>query len=1264
MAYQPGTFDDIFNVAQPPPQEEQKLGSYEELFSETEVVEAKPNPYDNVILRPVEEASQNILNSLNDFKDDVMHIPALQGVFEVGKEAVSPIKFAAGKAAAVPNFIGKAALKLFEGTLLGMDKFQRHTQGAMVSDVIRGGIFPGSGPGNPELADRMGPTPSMGEIIKAISPEIDKLSNNPEGKSNAINPFVQAFQPDTETTLGKAALGFTAPMRAALPGAASATTAVLESARSSATPSAFPKFMLGAGLMATDPNNLIFAGGAKAASAILKTTAATKTLEKVAENILAFVPDEVKRGLQLGEFKVPPELEELFDARARKIAGTYLRGEKVTNDLWEMTPAERLRLGQIRTKGSISVSEGEKGIRDRERRFGHVIDTLSSRLLKYNEDLIKHSEVKDATGKVITEGKGFLPEQTAEIIRANLGEYLPRDYALFHGKFKEGRIPNSALMDIFELSGKQQEALSGLSPQAAEDYMNLMERVRRAPYPDASGFKPVRIRQGQFKSRVEAERGAKLYEELTASQDKLKERASEFGWNKLFNRDSDAALMNEARLTVDDLAAYYRQPAASQLDMKLKLSQALKREVSVAETQRIGLKASEIVDARNKLMGQIGDLEFQKRPHMLKFQSEAKFGLNDLAAFGQDTQETRLGVKNLADPLGVAAREKSFKALASDLSGLLGKTMSADEAEGIAAVARKYVAQGEATLSPNEKLLLADAKNAIYDFENYQIALGKIDDPAVLGAKAIRNLTLAGENANLFNQIAFNPEWTLAAEATAKAGYVKLADSPMLGALKNRYVKAQIADEIDAITSFQNNFDKTGWKLMAGWKFGKTVANPASYFRNGLNNIVLLDILGDVNLKRQAEIFPEAFEAVLSRDARYTRAVKAGALKGTFYDAELRKMYDTLLEVKKEGGGMMEYALSLPSKVGGSMGRAYSSVEEIGKMVKFMDGISQGVSDVDAAKAAVNTLFDMGKVPPLIRHLRAHPMGAPFITYPYKAIPAIAQRLKDNPLAVLKYEYMFRAIEAGSAAAQGVDPDVAEAQKQIAKKSSPLFTRFLRLPHTDGNGWPYFLDLTYILPWGDLGDMGSLFGIPPSLTPLALAKPFAEVAFNRSLYTNKQIWGDEKRFHSALDLDKVKDEEGLEVVQKITGHLVKSFAPSLFGIPGTPAKGWGYERLERSILKKSGSSVEAEPQPLSSAVLDTIYGIKTRAQSFTEIQRYKWESLKHDMKTVENELENIARQVKEKRLTPQEGNIQGNVRLQVRAQIVQEISKLADTRIE
>ena len=302
--------------------------------------------------------------------------------------------------------------------------------------------------------------------------------------------------------------------------------------------------------------------------------------------------------------------------------------------------------------------------------------------------------------------------------------------------------------------------------------------------------------------------------------------------------------------------------------------------------------------------------------------------------------------------------------------------------------------------------------------------------------------------------------------------YKKMPDSKQYGALKGAYVRKEIYDDLLYAGNVSDNwfrkiFGEPGKlsKATKWFKFSKVALNPPSQIRNGMSNIILLDLSGIPAYKLPARIT----EAVLdmSKNGPYTQiAKKYGIVDSTFNKQEmvdLNKLYRKL-KAKKDKD-ILEYIKTAGAKIGDVAGDAYQFIEVIGKVTKIIDEMKRGIDEGNAAMEAQKTLFDYSLVPASIKDMRTHSLGIPFITYYYKVIPNLLESAIRYPEKYAKY----MAIPTAAAAYIASNKDVTIEDVNQLKKSMPEWIRdkgsaFL-LPYKDENDkWQVF-DFSYFLPW-------------------------------------------------------------------------------------------------------------------------------------------------------------------------------------------------------
>ena len=90
------------------------------------------------------------------------------------------------------------------------------------------------------------------------------------------------------------------------------------------------------------------------------------------------------------------------------------------------------------------------------------------------------------------------------------------------------------------------------------------------------------------------------------------------------------------------------------------------------------------------------------------------------------------------------------------------------------------------------------------------------------------------ERAKFFKTVATN--WS---KDIIEDGFSKLPDVKTLGELAGKAVPTPIFDDIQEITRSKSEIEQGLGKIVAGFKFGKVVMNPATHARNVMSNEVL-----------------------------------------------------------------------------------------------------------------------------------------------------------------------------------------------------------------------------------------------------------------------------------------------------------------------------------------------------------------------------------------------------------------------------------------
>jgi len=411
--------------------------------------------------------------------------------------------------------------------------------------------------------------------------------------------------------------------------------------------------------------------------------------------------------------------------------------------------------------------------------------------------------------------------------------------------------------------------------------------------------------------------------------------------------------------------------------------------------------------------------------------------------------------------------------------------------------------------------------------EDVREAMGEILEAGYPTAKSLVQLTQAVEKAKFFREV--GSKWGKTAEQMTPelvGGLKKLPDAIGLGELAGKYVPAPIFDDLQELTRKPaEGWDALLKNAVAGFKYGKVILNPATHIRNIMSNFILNDFAG--LSPHRLDIYAKAGKELLIKGNVYKEARQAGLAVDTFAAHELKAF------LKGPEGSILGKSKQYLDKIAD----IYQKEEEFGKMAQYIFQREKGLSPDDAVKAAEVALFNYAQVTPFIRRVRESIFGVPFITFTYKATPQIIKTGITKPGKIGRIGKIKNAIEN--------QVDIEELKKERANEPSWMKDGFyIRLPGVDEHGRGRYLDLTYVLPFGDLVS-GNYFERPisretglPEDVPSAIAKNLAFPNMVRELWKNQDFFGNQ----IFLKSDPVEKQ-----TWDMARYVMKSMAPPLVG---------------------------------------------------------------------------------------------------------------------
>jgi len=317
--------------------------------------------------------------------------------------------------------------------------------------------------------------------------------------------------------------------------------------------------------------------------------------------------------------------------------------------------------------------------------------------------------------------------------------------------------------------------------------------------------------------------------------------------------------------------------------------------------------------------------------------------------------------------------------------------------------------------------------------------------------------------------------------------YQRLPDSPRYGALRGAIIQKGIYDDIIGtfvsipigdkpyIQGLLGDEQSTVVKINQLWKMSKITLNIPSQVRNAISNMIAMNLFGGVPLHRIAPLLARASREISTDGKYWEEAQKYGISGGTMSAAEMIKVRTELEQYLRRGGGKDIFGAFAAARIaaGKTIGAAsdtYQAVEVRFKMAMFIHGREKGLSPSAAMDAANDALFDYTLVNPNIRFLRNTPLGLPFVTYYYKALPKLIETAYKHPLRFAPYVAMMYAIPQMTMLALDIDDDDYEA----LRKSLPEYIRnkgsLFILPWKDEKGRWQYMDMAPFFPWAAFSD--------------------------------------------------------------------------------------------------------------------------------------------------------------------------------------------------
>lgn len=435
--------------------------------------------------------------------------------------------------------------------------------------------------------------------------------------------------------------------------------------------------------------------------------------------------------------------------------------------------------------------------------------------------------------------------------------------------------------------------------------------------------------------------------------------------------------------------------------------------------------------------------------------------------------------------------------------------------------------------------------------------MGEILTPGYPVAKGITQLTHDIELAKFFNGVAKNPDWAItkiAKDVPVPDGWKQLPENKKLGSLSEAHVHPEIFADLKETIRVMETPERVWRKALGFWKFGKVIISPKTHARNLMSNSVLAH-LGGMPMYEQPVYLIKAAKHLKQKGKLWKKAREEGLLTDTFTNAELRTLFDrvegAMTGIKAgsipEAMGIIGKSWQKTKTAGRGAAKLYELEEQWFKMAKFIHNVERKKMGVTAAaKDAEKWLFNYRKVTKFQEKYRTKWYGAPFATFTFKAMPRVMEAAVKYPWRFALPTAIIYALEQAAMTKIGDTKAEYEAKKELRPeymrkgKFLGVIPNWARVALIDDYGREHYLNLTYILPWGDIAEGGEFMGIPGSLRPIS--QPFvselAQQIANYDFFFKSEI-APEKELVGKAKWDKIAKEAELR-----GKHALRTFAPT------------------------------------------------------------------------------------------------------------------------
>ncbi len=525
--------------------------------------------------------------------------------------------------------------------------------------------------------------------------------------------------------------------------------------------------------------------------------------------------------------------------------------------------------------------------------------------------------------------------------------------------------------------------------------------------------------------------------------------------------------------------------------------------------------------------------------------------------------------------------------------------------------------------------------------------MGEIKEPAFPVTKGLMQQAHDIELGKLYKYVDEQPGW---ASKVWEKGLSKkpLPDTKAYGALRGKYVHPKIFSEVTELHRVRGRVEQLYDAGIGGWKLGKVVLSPSTHMRNKISNKVLLDLSG-MGYGEQAKYAVKGLQHARKNTSDYQYAKKMFArttMKSEILDDLLRT------SATSKGTGF-ERALNSAKKGTKALVRKpaelYQHEEFTNKFMKYLQQRDLGRKPIEAVEEANKWLFDYGDLSTWEKNIARRIV--PFYTFPRKAAPRVLEAMIERPVTIMKYPIAAEAMTRFSLAKLDMTPKDYEDLQAVLPDYMDRGS-YMLMPYRDKNGDLRFFDWTYILPWGELSQVGETTNAGSILMSNPLVRIPAELAANKSIWSGRKIFDDEIP----------PKDQTVEYSREQTAKKLKYFWGTL--APSLAPKGLYWDRLIDAATGRPPKTLTGAPQEqlLPETVAHTIFGLRTQPINVKEQKMFRLWDKQRQIQEAQKNIKNIELRRKSGNIEQAEYESKKAIYIEQIEKIVKEAQKLGQKK--